>query len=204
VFFTINPRLGIAETSSIDALARCRSIVDQIAQLRCYQDVTSREAQRAEPRTAGTGSWRLVRTPSPRGGPDLVSIMQTADPARSDLDLAGLMVRCGTTSPDVVVVLVKPLPPRAHPKVKLAAGGSIAQFDGAVVSPGASLSLPADVGALVDGPWQSSPELAIEVDDSNDPIRGVIPWWDWRLPWRCSGRTALRLARIRHALIEIN
>jgi hypothetical protein len=147
--------LGIAETSSIDALARCRSIVDQAAQLRCYQDVTSREAQRAGPHTAGTGNWRLVRTPNLRGGPEVVSIMQTADPARSDLDLAGLMVRCGTTGPDVVVVLVKPLPPRAHPKVKLAAGGSIAQFDGTVIPPGASLSLPGDVGALVTAPWQS-------------------------------------------------
>ena len=62
-----------------------------------------------------TGTWRLVRTPNPRGGPDAVSIMQTAEPMRSDLDLAGLMLRCAERDIEVVVVLLKPFPPRAHP-----------------------------------------------------------------------------------------
>jgi hypothetical protein len=37
-FLTAISGAGTAETSNIDMLARCRSIVDQAAQLRCYQD----------------------------------------------------------------------------------------------------------------------------------------------------------------------
>jgi hypothetical protein len=139
------------------------------------QDATTAEAQRADTRTAGTGTWRLVRTPNPRGGPDVVSIMQTADPPRSDIDLAGLTVRCGIADPEVIVVLVRPLPPRANPKVKLTAGGSTAQFYGTVIPPGASIALPREASGLTSGPWLSSPELNIEVDESNDTVRGVVP-----------------------------
>jgi hypothetical protein len=174
-FLTVASGAGTAETSNIDALARCRSIVDQTAQLRCYQDMTSRELQRPDSGTAGPGTWRLVRTPNPRGGPDVVSITQTADPARSDIDLAGLMVRCGTAGSELRIVLVQPLPPRARPKVNLTAGGTAAQFDATVIPPGTSLSLPPDTNTLVDGLWQSSPELSVEVDEPNNPIRGVIP-----------------------------
>jgi hypothetical protein len=174
-FLIVTSGPGTAETSNTDALARCRSIVDQTAQLRCYQDMTSRGLQRPDARTAGTGTWRLARTPNPRGGPDVVSITQTADPVRSDIDLAGLMVRCGTTGSELLIVLVQPLPPRARPKVKLTAGGSTAQFDATVIPPGTSLLLPRDTGTVVDGLWQSSPELSVEIDESNSPIRGVIP-----------------------------
>jgi hypothetical protein len=40
------------------------------------------------------GGWHLVRTRNPYGGADAISIMRTADASRSDLDLAGLMIRC--------------------------------------------------------------------------------------------------------------
>src|SRR5262245_14711786 len=43
--------------------------------------------------TQGIGTWRLVRTPDPRGGSEAVSIMQTADVSRSDIDFAGVMLR---------------------------------------------------------------------------------------------------------------
>src|SRR5262249_16560991 len=76
----------------------------------------------AVPTSSSAGTWRLVRTPNPRGGPDAVSIMQTADAARSDIDLAGLTLRCSDTGFDVIVVFLKPFPPRTHPKVKLTTG----------------------------------------------------------------------------------
>jgi hypothetical protein len=124
--------------------------------------------------------------------------MQTADPVRSDIDLAGLMVRCGTTSPEVFIVIVKPFPPRAHPKVRLTAGGSTAQFDGTVVPPGTSLSLPRDASTLVDGLWRWF-AVTVEVDEGNGSIRGVIPLAGLAPALRCSGRTARRLAQINSA-----
>src|SRR5262249_17223849 len=85
------------------------------------------------------GSWRLVRTPDPRGGPDAVSIMQTADAARSDIDLVGLTLRCSDTGFDVLVVFLKPFPPRAHPKVKLTTGSATVHLEATVIPPGAAI-----------------------------------------------------------------
>jgi len=120
------------------------------------------------------GSWRLVRTPDPRGGPDAVSIMQTADAARSDIDLVGLTLRCSDTGFDVLVVFLKPFPPRAHPKVKLTTGSATVHLEATVIPPGAAISLPAEAATMVKGSWQSSLELAIEVEDDSTATRGVI------------------------------
>src|SRR5579863_2562545 len=58
------------------------------------------------------GGWQLVRIRNPRGGPDTVSIMHSAEISRSDIALAGMVLRC-TTAPDVdtIVVVVEPWPP---------------------------------------------------------------------------------------------
>jgi hypothetical protein len=116
----------------------------------------------------------LVRTPNPRGGPDAVSIMQTADTTRSDIDLVGLTLRCSDTGFDVLVVFLKPFPPRTHPKVKLTSGGTTVHLEAAVIPPGAAISLPAEVATLVKGSWQLSSELAIEVEDDGNATRGFI------------------------------
>jgi hypothetical protein len=65
-----------------------------------------------------TSADELARTPNPAGGPDSISIMKIADATRSDQDVTGLMLRCaeGATT-EVLVVLIKPLPLRTHPKV---------------------------------------------------------------------------------------
>src|SRR5262245_15718687 len=63
-------------------------------------------AQSAISTATSGGTWRLVRTPDPRGGPDAVSIMQTADAARSDMDLVGLTLRCSDTGFDILVVFL--------------------------------------------------------------------------------------------------
>jgi hypothetical protein len=131
-------------------------------------------AQSAISTATGSGTWRLVRTPNPRGGPDAVSIMQTADTARSDIDLVGLTLRCSDTGFDVLVVFLKPFPPRAHPKVKLTSGGTTVHLEATVIPPGAAISLPAEVATLVKGSWQSSSELAIEVEDDGNATRGFI------------------------------
>jgi hypothetical protein len=186
-------RLADAQFGPAEALERCKSIVDQTAWLRCYEDTTGSPAERANPDTPGLdssglgssdlggsdlggsrlGSWRLVRTLNPRGGPDAVSIMQTPDPSRSDIDLAGLMLRCSDRGFEVLIVLLHPLSSRARPQVKLTPGGAAA-LAATVVSPGAALALPTEAAALVTGPWQSAPELALEVDENDKIIRGVV------------------------------
>jgi hypothetical protein len=100
--------------------------------------------------------------------------MQMANASQSDIGLAGLVVRCGETSVDVLIVLLKPFPPRTHPRVKLATRDSTAEVQATVLSPGVVISLPREAAALVHGPWQSSREVAVEVGEDNDLIRGVI------------------------------
>jgi hypothetical protein len=164
---------------------RCRSIADDAARLRCYEAATANPAKAPPPRTPGpvpgpaTGPWRLVRTPNPVGGRDAVSVMKTADITKSDIDLAGLMLRCGETNIEVLVVLVRPLPPRARPKVTVTADGKTMNFIASVVPPGAELLLPLEATALASGPWQAAPELSVEVggvegDDQPTLIQGVI------------------------------
>jgi hypothetical protein len=79
-----------------------------------------------------TGGWRFLRTPNPRGGDDAISIMHTADTSRSDFDLAGLMLRCGQASPEAVIILLRPFPLRARPKVVFGEPGHETQFEATV------------------------------------------------------------------------
>ncbi|KAA5602912.1 hypothetical protein [Blastochloris sulfoviridis] len=65
----------------------------------------------------GSG-WRLLRTPDPRGGSDLVSTVKIADTLRSGPDFAALMVRCGQGGLDVVLALIVPIPPRDRPQIE--------------------------------------------------------------------------------------
>jgi hypothetical protein len=157
------------------ALAPCLlAAADQAGRLRSCEEARSYGAQSTVVAAANAGTWRLVRTPNPRGGPDAVSIMQTADTARSDIDLVGLTLRCSDTGFDVLVVFLKPFPPRTHPKVKLTSGGTTVHLEATVIPPGAAISLPAEVATLVKGSWQSTSELAIEVEDDGNATRGFI------------------------------
>ena len=160
---------------------RCRAITDDAARLHCYEEATSKPANGLPPQTPGpgTGTWRLVRTPNPAGGRDAVSIMKTADVMKSDIDLAGLMLRCGESHVEVLLVLVRPLPPRAHPKVTVSAGGKSTDFTATVVPPGVEVLLPQEASALASGPWQTAPELSVQIGavegkDQPSPIQGVI------------------------------
>jgi hypothetical protein len=151
----------------------CRTITNDAERLRCYEAATAKRSDPAGANVAGT--WRLVRTPNPATGESAISIMQTADISRSDLDLAGLMVRCAEATTEVLVVLVRPLPPRAQPKVTVAAAGHTVELTASVVAPGLMLLLPPQANALAAGAWQAAPDLTITVADESAPIRGVIP-----------------------------
>jgi hypothetical protein len=174
------------------SLQHCRTIADDAARLRCFEEATSKPsspptARAPEPGTnpspkpsPGIGTWRLVRTPNPSTGDDTVSIMRTADIVKSDIDLAGLMLRCAQSNFDVIVVLVRPLPPRAHPKVTVGTGSGSVEFTATVVPPGAEVLLPADASALASGPWRTAPELSVQIasvdgDEPSAPVHGFIP-----------------------------
>jgi len=168
------PIACMASLAPVGALASCLlAAADQTARLRSFEEV-SYGAQTTVFVATNAGTWRLVRTPNPRGGPDAVSIMQTADTARSDVDLVGLTLRCSDTGFDVLVVLLKPFPPRTHPKVKLTSSGTTVHLEATVIPPGAAISLPAEAATLVKGSWQSSSELAIEVEADGNATRGFI------------------------------
>jgi hypothetical protein len=129
---------------------------------------------------SGMGTWRLLRTPNPSGGREAVSITQTADMLRSDVDLAGLMLRCGETGVEVLVVLTQPLPLRAHPNVIVDAAGETTDFTATVVPPGAAVLLPKQASTLAAGAWQTAAELSIQVNSAESKgdlsaVHGVIP-----------------------------
>jgi hypothetical protein len=122
--------------------------------MRCYQE----ERSKASPSVTASGTWQLVRTPNPAGGPDSISITKMVN--RPDHDIAGLMLRCaeGATT-EVLVVLIEPLQLRTHPKVTVAAGARTTEFTASVVTPGALVLLPEKASALVGHAWQSVPAV---------------------------------------------
>jgi hypothetical protein len=160
----------------------CRAITDDATRLRCFASATRGHATNSVSRSLGpnAGAWRLVRTPNPAGGPDAVSIMQTADTAKSDLDLAGLALRCRDGGVEVLVVLVSALSARAHPKVVITAPGTKMDFIATIAPPGASLLLPSAASDLASGPWTAVGELDVRIeteqtDGTPSLVRGVIP-----------------------------
>jgi hypothetical protein len=164
-------------TEALDAIEKlegCRAIQDSAARLRCFENATSNLSGSRPSGTSGSmEGWRLVRTPNPTGGKDAVSVMHTADPLRSDQDLAGLIIRCGGAGNEVLIALISPFPPRARPHVVL--GISPLRVEANVIPPGAAILLPGEASALASGPWQSLDELPVQITEDGTAIRGVIP-----------------------------
>jgi hypothetical protein len=166
---------GLEAPSFNAAPERCSVIQDSVSRMHCYERFGPIVAQAGTPKGASDDAWRLVRTPDSGGGRDAVSITRTADVAKSDLEFAGLMLRCGEKSVEILIVLVKAFPPRANLKVKLVAGASTAELTASVVPPDVLLLLPSDAIALATGAWQGATELSVTVVDQRGAIRGVIP-----------------------------
>jgi hypothetical protein len=160
------------QTASTD-FGRCLTIADSSARLRCFDNATKLPPQ-PQPNARDMGAWRLVRTPDPRGGPEAVSIMHTADLSRSDIDLAGLMLRCADSDIEVLIIVVEPRPPRARPRIKLGAPGNEASYEATVAPPFTALLLPQDATSLVTTSVLRSAELSIEIDGEKAPVRGVV------------------------------
>ena len=121
-----------------------------------------------------TGGWHFVRTRNPYGGVDAISIMHTADTSKSDLDLAGLMIRCNEGRTEVAIVLLRPFPLRARPQVVFGNPGNEVRIEATIAPPGTAVLIPKDAISLVDGPWRALNNLFIRVEEGQSTIRGVV------------------------------
>jgi hypothetical protein len=190
--------MGMAEAASENDLNRCRAQSDDAARLRCFESLIPQTPQigSAHPQTTPTGpkafsgsaenltsgpqpsssslpvagKWRLVRTPTHRDGEQVVSIMATAEISGSDIDFAGLNLRCANSEFEILVFVIRPLPPLTRPFVTV--NGKT--FEASVVSPGTAILLPKEADDLATGQWQSFPNLSIEVKSDGMTTRGLV------------------------------
>jgi len=169
----------------------CQSAKKDPARTACKDGNTGGPTHLSQQPPVETGTWQLTRTPNPAGGRDSISITKIADAARSDHEVAGLMLRCGEgATTEVLVVLIEPLPPRTHPKVTVSAGATTTELTGSVVTPGPLVLLPEKASALVERAWRSIPELAVAISEDHRSLHGVIPLADistamQTLQWNC-------------------
>ncbi len=156
-------------------LRLCLTIIDDAARLNCIKSGAPGTQKRSQPLPPSIGQWRWVRTPDPRGGPDAISIMHTADLSRSDADLAGLMLRCAQGGIEALVIIVAPLPPRVHARITFGSPDKQQFFDAEVVPPFTALLLPREAPAFAAALEASGANaLAIVVDSEDGPIRGAV------------------------------
>ncbi len=154
----------------------CSRIKDEPERMRCEKEEDSRPSTNfSQQPPPEPGTWQLARTPNPAGGPESISIMKSANITESAQDIAGLMLRCGEgATTEVLIVLIEPLPLRAHPKVTVVAGATTTELTASVVTPGALVLLPEKASALVEDAWQSVPELAVSISENRRSLHGVI------------------------------
>lgn len=137
---------------------------------RC-EEAFSRNLRASNRTTELPGGWRLVKTADLNGGPDAVSIMHISDTSKSDFNLAGLTLRCGRGSPEILLIVLEPLPHGSHPSVIIGR----AEFEASAVQGGEALLLPPAASSLAAGDWQKATELSVEIAIGPVPIRGVVP-----------------------------
>lgn len=128
-----------------------------------------------QPASESIGTWKLVRTSNPRGGPEAVSIIHTADTSRSDLDLAGVMIRCNSGREELAIVSLRAFPLRAHPRVTFGPPGHETQFEATVSPPGTAIVVPGDPKAALGSFWSTESDLFIRVVDGPTKVSGVVP-----------------------------
>lgn len=122
----------------------------------------------------GRSGWKLIRSSAPDGGLS-ASIMKTAELSRSDPDLAGLMVRCGSRAAiEILVAVVRPFPPRSRPQVTITAGRNTRTFEGTVTAGGAAIVLPQEASVLAGEAWQMAASLDIVLMESSSEIKGTV------------------------------
>ncbi|MCK1353541.1 hypothetical protein IVB56_21225 [Bradyrhizobium sp. CW7] len=120
--------------------------------------------------------WKFSRAQGPKEGESFASISKTAETMQSDPEFAGLIIRCAPKGKiDVLVALIRPFPPKSHPKVTLAsATGGAVTVEASMAAAGAAVLLPDEVSAFAAGKWQTTPLLSVVVKESDTEIKGVV------------------------------
>jgi hypothetical protein len=172
-YLAATPAVSAEKNDIYSEFEKCRMLGDDQARLACLKNLIPKDGPTT---STAADSWPLIRTPHPQGGPDAVSIMRTADTTRSDPELAGLMIRCAEKSGlEAILALVRPIPPRSKRDVVVAAGTAQVLLHAEVTSAGTALLLPVETSTFTTGPWRSSKEIAVTINDPDGEIRGVIP-----------------------------
>jgi len=126
---------------------------------------------------APVSSWKFTRTQGPKDGESFAAITKTAETMQSDLDFAGLIVRCAPKGRiEVLITLIRPFPPRSRPQVTIASsgGGGSLTFKASMAAAGAAVLLPDEVSAFAGGKWQTTPSLSVLVKETDSEIKGVV------------------------------
>ncbi len=164
------------QTDISEGFAKCKVIADDQARLNCLKKLLPSADSAAIPAQSSQDRCPLVVTPHPGGGREAVSIMRTADTARSDPDLAGLMIRCQEKPGfEVLLALVRPFPPRAPRDVVINLGSTRPVLHAEVSSLGTGLVLPVEPAIFTTEPWRELRELDVVIKDPEGEIHGVIP-----------------------------
>ena len=140
---------------------------------RC-EDTFARKVETGSRTSDLPGGWRLVRTPDPRGGPDAVSVLHTADTLRSDANFAGLTFRCSRSGIEALLVVIPPLDRGSHYAIRTSGGTTETQLEATALQAGEVLLLPPNATALAAGPWQAASELLVDIA-APSPIHGSVP-----------------------------
>lgn len=121
------------------------------------------------------GKWRLIRTPHPQGSKDAVSIVHPGEPAGSDRDFAGLMLRCGDPGVEVMLAVITPYAPRDRPLVTLMVGAAARSFRATPVPPGALVLLPPEAAGLARDVWPSVEDVSAVIEaPPRAAVRGLV------------------------------
>jgi hypothetical protein len=163
------------EGDSLPGFEACKAIAADQARLDCLKKLLPKTSSGTARDAEDTAAWRLIRTPHPKGGPDAVAVMRTADTALSDPDIAGLMIRCREKPGlEVALALVRPLPPRSKRDVFVHIGTAETILHAETSFAGTTLVLPIDAAAFTTGSFRQANLLAIKINDTERDIRGVI------------------------------
>jgi hypothetical protein len=137
------------------------------------QPKPDRSAPGAIGATAESVGWRLTRSSVPGGG-TTASILRTADPGSSDVDVAGLMFRCAENGTDALFIVLSPFGPAAKPTIALDLGGLRFETEASVLPSGAGLLVPRDMLSLFAAPEKMMADLSFVISEGGRRFSGRI------------------------------
>ncbi|MCK1396168.1 hypothetical protein [Bradyrhizobium sp. 1] len=140
----------------------------------CDEEAARVANARTQTTMLGDG-WQLAETRDSSSNAEIISIMHVADISKSDINLAGLSLRCGQNGLDAVLILLEPLRRASHPTVVVKTDTKRSEFEAAVIQGGEALLLSGLASNLTNSAWQTASELSIEIAASPNPIKGIVP-----------------------------